>query len=126
MSTAQFDVTAIGNAIVDVIAQADDAFLDKHKLPKGAMNLIDTETAERLYGDMDDRRGLCGDRRVASVVRARAQRRRARLVRRHRRRAPRRRRVLGVGYNSCPRRCLTTCPQCLHGGPHGVRAVTTA
>jgi hypothetical protein len=52
MSTAQFDVTAIGNAIVDVIAQADDAFLDKHKLPKGAMNLIDTETAERLYGDM--------------------------------------------------------------------------
>ena len=52
MSTAQFDVTAIGNAIVDVIAQSDDAFLDKHKLPKGAMNLIDTETAERLYGDM--------------------------------------------------------------------------
>src|SRR6478735_6736526 len=52
MSTAQFDVTAIGNAIVDVIAQADDAFLEKHKLPKGAMNLIDTETAERLYGDM--------------------------------------------------------------------------
>jgi sugar/nucleoside kinase (ribokinase family) len=38
MSNAQFDVTAIGNAIVDVIAQADDAFLDKHKLPKGAMN----------------------------------------------------------------------------------------
>jgi sugar/nucleoside kinase (ribokinase family) len=52
MSTPLFDVTAIGNAIVDVIAQADDAFLEKHKLPKGAMNLIDTETAERLYGDM--------------------------------------------------------------------------
>ena len=52
MSTTQFDVTAIGNAIVDVIAQSDDAFLEKHKLPKGAMNLIDTETAERLYGDM--------------------------------------------------------------------------
>ena len=52
MSTPQFDVTAIGNAIVDVLAQADDGFLDKHKLPKGAMNLIDAETAERLYGDM--------------------------------------------------------------------------
>src|ERR1044071_9310545 len=52
MSTAQFDVTAIGNAIVDVLAQADDAFLDQHKLPKGAMNLIDTETAERLYSAM--------------------------------------------------------------------------
>src|SRR4030095_3209842 len=52
MSTAQFDVTAIGNAIVDVIAQADDAFLDKHQLPKSAMNLIDTDTRERVYGDM--------------------------------------------------------------------------
>ena len=52
MSNAQYDVTAIGNAIVDVLAQADDAFLQKHQLPKGAMNLIDTETAERLYGDM--------------------------------------------------------------------------
>src|SRR5215510_10113127 len=51
MST-QFDVTAIGNAIVDVIAQSDDAFLEKHKLPKVAMNLIDTETAERLYSVM--------------------------------------------------------------------------
>ena len=60
MSTAKFDVTAIGNAIVDVIAQADDAFLEKHKLPKGAMNLIDAETAERLYGDMGARQGSVG------------------------------------------------------------------
>ena len=52
MSAKRFDVTAIGNAIVDVLAQADDAFLEQHKLPKGAMNLIDTETAERLYGAM--------------------------------------------------------------------------
>ena len=49
MSDAQFDVTAIGNAIVDVIAKADDALLVEHKLPKGGMSLIDTETAERLY-----------------------------------------------------------------------------
>jgi len=52
MSNPQFDVTAIGNAIVDVLAQADDAFLQKHQLPKGAMNLIDAETAERLYSNM--------------------------------------------------------------------------
>ena len=52
MSNPQFDVTAIGNAIVDVLAQADDAFLQKHQLPKGAMNLIDADTAERLYSDM--------------------------------------------------------------------------
>jgi sugar/nucleoside kinase (ribokinase family) len=48
----QFDVTAIGNAIVDVLAQADDALLAAHNLPKGAMNLIDADTAERLYGIM--------------------------------------------------------------------------
>jgi sugar/nucleoside kinase (ribokinase family) len=52
MNTRRFDVTAIGNAIVDVLAQADDALLAKHNLAKGAMSLIDTETAERLYSIM--------------------------------------------------------------------------
>jgi sugar/nucleoside kinase (ribokinase family) len=50
--TAKFDVTAIGNAIVDVIAQADDALLAAHNLPKGAMNLIDADMADKLYGIM--------------------------------------------------------------------------
>jgi sugar/nucleoside kinase (ribokinase family) len=48
----RFDVTAIGNAIVDVLAQADDALLAQHKLTKGAMTLIDAADAERLYGIM--------------------------------------------------------------------------
>jgi sugar/nucleoside kinase (ribokinase family) len=48
----RFDVTAIGNAIVDVIAQADDALLAQHNLTKGAMTLIDASDAERLYGIM--------------------------------------------------------------------------
>jgi sugar/nucleoside kinase (ribokinase family) len=52
MKNARFDVTAIGNAIVDVLARADDALLATHNLAKGAMSLIDTETAERLYGIM--------------------------------------------------------------------------
>ncbi len=50
--TKKFDVTAIGNAIVDVLAQADDNLLAAHRLPKGAMNLIDAEAAERLYAIM--------------------------------------------------------------------------
>src|SRR5215208_1001989 len=50
--TRKYDVTAIGNAIVDVLAQADDALLAQHHLPKGAMNLIDADTAERLYSIM--------------------------------------------------------------------------
>ncbi|MGB0669867.1 MAG: adenosine kinase [Rhodospirillales bacterium] len=49
---ARFDVLAIGNAIVDVLAHADDAFLAAEDLPKGAMTLIDTARAEDLYGKM--------------------------------------------------------------------------
>ena len=52
MTTRRFDVTAIGNAIVDVIAQAEDSLLAQHNLPKGAMNLIDAATAEKLYAVM--------------------------------------------------------------------------
>jgi sugar/nucleoside kinase (ribokinase family) len=52
VNNAKFDVTAIGNAIVDVLAKADDALLVKHNLPKGGMSLIDAETAERLYAIM--------------------------------------------------------------------------
>lgn len=46
------DVTAIGNALVDVLAHADDAFLAKRKIAKGSMNLIDGPTAEALYASM--------------------------------------------------------------------------
>ncbi|MBM3643321.1 MAG: adenosine kinase [Alphaproteobacteria bacterium] len=52
MSSAKYDVLGIGNAIVDVIARADDGFLGKHKLVKGSMRLIDEGEAERLYGAM--------------------------------------------------------------------------
>jgi sugar/nucleoside kinase (ribokinase family) len=45
----EFDVVGIGNAIVDVLSQADDAFLARHGLTKGAMMLIDAEQATRLY-----------------------------------------------------------------------------
>ena len=52
MNTRRFDVTGIGNAIVDVLAQAEDSLLAEHKLPKGAMNLIDADMAETLYAIM--------------------------------------------------------------------------
>ncbi len=52
MNRAQFDVLTIGNAIVDVIAQVDDTFVEREKLVKGSMNLIDEDRAEHLYGAM--------------------------------------------------------------------------
>ena len=52
MAEAHFDVLGVGNAIVDVLAHADDAFIDTHGLAKGAMTLIDEDTASRLYDAM--------------------------------------------------------------------------
>jgi sugar/nucleoside kinase (ribokinase family) len=52
MTSAAFDVLGIGNAIVDVISRADDAFLAKHALTKGSMMLIDEARAETLYAAM--------------------------------------------------------------------------
>jgi sugar/nucleoside kinase (ribokinase family) len=46
------DVVGIGNAIVDIIGRCDDAFLATHGQVKGAMQLVDAPTVERLYGAM--------------------------------------------------------------------------
>ncbi len=46
------DVVGIGNAIVDVIASADDAFLSEHGMRKGTMALIDEPQAETIYAAM--------------------------------------------------------------------------
>jgi fructokinase len=48
----RFDVLGIGNAIVDVVARADDSFLSRHAMRKGSMALIDAATAEALYQAM--------------------------------------------------------------------------
>lgn len=48
MNQAKFDVVGLGNAIVDVLARADDAFLSEHGILKDAMQLIDEPRAEEL------------------------------------------------------------------------------
>jgi sugar/nucleoside kinase (ribokinase family) len=50
--TTLYDVAAIGNAIVDVIAPASDDFLTEEGLVKGSMALIDDERARSLYSRM--------------------------------------------------------------------------
>ena len=49
MSNPRFDVVGIGNAIVDVLTQTDDAFLDREGLAKGAMTLCDEAQATAVY-----------------------------------------------------------------------------
>jgi len=60
MTQTRFDVLCIGNAIVDVIADADDAFLEAQGLDKGSMRLIDEAEAVRLYGEMGPGREISG------------------------------------------------------------------
>ena len=60
MTDKPLDVLAIGNAIVDVITDADDAFLAAQGLDKGSMRLIDESEAVRLYGEMGPGRELSG------------------------------------------------------------------
>ncbi len=50
-----YDVVGIGNAIVDVIAPADDSFLDLMGIEKGIMQLVERERGELLYAAMKDR-----------------------------------------------------------------------
>jgi len=50
--TASLDVIGVGNAIVDVLAKADDAFLAAHSIPKGGMILIDEAQASTIYDAM--------------------------------------------------------------------------
>jgi sugar/nucleoside kinase (ribokinase family) len=47
-----YDVAAIGNAIVDVISPASDAFLTENGLEKGSMMLVDQARSAALYAKM--------------------------------------------------------------------------
>lgn len=52
MSSLDFDVIGIGNAIVDVLSHSDDAFLKDQGLVKGGMALIDASQSDKLYEQM--------------------------------------------------------------------------
>ena len=68
---SQYDVLCIGNAIVDIIAQCDEAFLTENGIIKGAMNLIDAERAELLYSRMGpaiEASGGCAGNTAAGVA----------------------------------------------------------
>ena len=49
LDQAEFDVVGIGNALVDVIAHANDAFIRGESLVKGSMTLIEADRAVSLY-----------------------------------------------------------------------------
>src|SRR6202167_5081656 len=68
MPTARYDVLGIGNAIVDVIARAEEDFLLKQGMNKGAMALIDEARAELIYDAMGRAVEISGGSAANTIV----------------------------------------------------------
>lgn len=60
MTEPTLDVLAIGNAIVDVLADTSDKFLEREGMRPGSMRLIDADRAVELYGRMNPGREISG------------------------------------------------------------------
>ena len=52
MTDPRYDVIAIGNAIVDIIASCEDATIEQLGLARGGMTLVDADGADKLYAAM--------------------------------------------------------------------------
>jgi adenosine kinase len=68
MADLKFDVLGIGNAIVDVIARAEDDFLVQQKMHKGGMALIDEARAQSIYGAMGKAVEISGGSAANTIV----------------------------------------------------------
>jgi adenosine kinase len=68
MTTATYDVLGIGNAIVDVIARAEEDFLLTQGMRKGTMALIDEARAEAIYGAMGPAVEMSGGSAANTIV----------------------------------------------------------
>ena len=68
MTSPALDVVAIGDAIVDVIATCDDAFIVERGLTKGSMQLLTTELADELYAAMGPAREISGGSAANSMA----------------------------------------------------------
>jgi adenosine kinase len=68
MAATRFDVLGIGNAIVDVLAHADDDFLARQKMRKGAMQLIDESQAGHIYDAMGPAVEVSGGSAANTIV----------------------------------------------------------
>lgn len=72
MTSSSLDVVAIGDAIVDIIATADDSFLDERGFVKGSMRLLTAEEARDLYSAMGLGREVSGGSAANSMAGAAA------------------------------------------------------
>ena len=72
MAESTYDILGIGNAIVDILAQADDDFLVSEGLQKGSMSLADEHRTSNLYGKMGQTTIISGGSAANTIVGAAA------------------------------------------------------
>ena len=60
MSERRFDVLGIGNAIVDILGQATDSFLNTESVKRGVMTLVDETRATELLGKIKNKTVMSG------------------------------------------------------------------
>src|SRR5947209_3826888 len=68
MTDLRYDVLGIGNAIVDVLARAEDDFLLAQGMNKGGMALIDEERAKKIYASMGPAVEISGGSAANTIV----------------------------------------------------------
>lgn len=68
MAAATYDVLGIGNAIFDIMAQTDDAFLTSQGMTKGAMSLINEARAKAIYEAMGPATECSGGSAANTIV----------------------------------------------------------
>jgi sugar/nucleoside kinase (ribokinase family) len=69
VTSPSYDVVAIGNAIVDILAQADDAFIASEGMAKGSMQLMfSAQDADALYAKMGPGQEVSGGSAANTVA----------------------------------------------------------
>ena len=68
MNKSYKDITFIGNAIVDIIAKTSDELLMELKIPKGGMQLVDSETADKLINNIKESAVVSGGSAANTAV----------------------------------------------------------
>jgi len=69
VSPPTYDVVAIGNAIVDILAQAEDSFIEEIGVAKGSMQLMfSPQEADELYAKMGPGREVSGGSAANTVA----------------------------------------------------------
>ena len=64
----KYDIVGIGNAIVDLIAEVDDSYLEKNSINKGSMSLVDYDVANRIGNEVDIVKTISGGSVANSIV----------------------------------------------------------